>query len=194
VSTPAVKDLMVPLSEYVSLPEGSSLYEAVEALERARQDHVHNRYKHRAVLVLDRRGRVIGKLSQLDVLRGMQPKREEREKIEDIRRFGFSRRFINQLQEQARKERDIVEVLGWDAAQLKVEAFMQTPSESECVDENASLEAAIHQLVAGTHLSLLVTRQSEIVGILRLSDAFVAVARNLTHSVPEGEPPAGAGR
>lgn len=183
MNTTTVKDLMVPLSEYLTLPEGASLYEAVQTLEKARQEHVHNRYKHRAVLVLDRRGRVIGKLSQLDVLRGMQPRGEEVSRIEDIRRYGFSRGFIRRLQEQRRQERDIVRVLGWDAARLKVEDFMQAPTEAECVEEGASLETAIHQLVAGPHLSLLVTREQEIVGVLRMADVFVAVARNLTENV-----------
>ena len=30
-----VKDLMVPLSEYATVPEGSTLYEAVQALEKS---------------------------------------------------------------------------------------------------------------------------------------------------------------
>jgi hypothetical protein len=56
-----------------------------------------------------------------------------------------------------------------------VEDFMQAPSEGEIVEENTSLDTAIHQLVMGTHLSLLVTRGVEIVGILRMSDVFAAV-------------------
>ena len=181
-----VKDLMVPLSEYVTVPEGSTLYEAVQALDKAREEHAYNRYRHRAVLILDKQGRVIGKLSQLDVLRGIEPNREEMEKLEDIRRYGFSRNFINRLQEDRRLESGIVEVMGKDAAGLKVEDFMQAPSEGEYVEENTSLDTAIHQLVKGTHLSLLVTRDKEIVGILRMSDVFVAVARTMIQNgLPE---------
>ncbi len=173
----SVKDLMVPLSEYVTVLQGSTLYEAVQALETARKEHANRRYNHRAVLVLDQKGCVIGKLSQLDVLRGIEPNREEMERLEDIRRYGFSRNFINNLQEQKRQALGIVEVLGKDTAELKVEDFMQAPSEGEYVEENTSLDTAVHQLVRGTHLSLLVTRDKEIVGILRMSDVFVAVAR-----------------
>lgn len=178
----AVKDLMVPISEYVTVPEGSSLSAAVQALEEARREHAHSRYKHRAVLVLDGQGRVVGKLSQLDVLRGIEPKHEEMKRVEDIRRYGFSQTFIHRLQEQRRLETGIVEVLGKDVATLKVEDFMQTLSEGECVEESTSLDMAIHQLVQGTHLSLLVTRAGEIVGVLRLSDVFTAVAHTLVES------------
>ncbi len=170
---------MVPLSEYVTVFEGATLYEAVQALESAREEYVHNRYTHRAVLILDSQGHVIGKLSQLDVLRGIQPNHEEMEKFEDIRRYGFSHNFINSLKEQSRQEGDIVDVLDKDTTGLKVEDFMQTLSEGEYVEEKTSLDTAIHQLVKGTHLSLLATRDKEIVGILRMSDVFVAVAQTM---------------
>ena len=47
----AVKDLMVPISEYATVPEGSTVLEAVIALEKAQEDFDHTRYKHRAVLI-----------------------------------------------------------------------------------------------------------------------------------------------
>ena len=51
-----VKDLMVPLSEYATVTEGSTLFEAVMALEKAQEefDSNHSKYHHRAVLVLDK--------------------------------------------------------------------------------------------------------------------------------------------
>ena len=52
---------------------------------------------------------------------------------------------------------------------------MQAPSEGEFIEQDATLEMAIVQLVQGHHLSLLVTRNKEITGILRMTDAFAAV-------------------
>ena len=52
---------------------------------------------------------------------------------------------------------------------------MQTPTEGEIIDQEASLETAVMQLVTGRHISLLVTRDKEIIGILRMTDAFAAV-------------------
>ena len=52
---------------------------------------------------------------------------------------------------------------------------MQTPSEGEIIEQEASLEMAVMQLVMGLHISLLVTRDREIIGVLRLTDAFAAV-------------------
>ena len=61
------------------------------------------------------------------------------------------------------------------AATLKVKNFMHKPSEGEHLDEAATLNEAIHQLVIGQHQSLLITRKRHIVGILRLTDVFAAI-------------------
>jgi hypothetical protein len=53
---------------------------------------------------------------------------------------------------------------------------MTAPSSGEFVAEDASLGKAVHQLVRGSHQSLLVTRGDEVIGLLRLTDLFAAVA------------------
>jgi len=51
-----VRDLMVPLEEYATVPEEATLFEAVVALEQAQESLDRNRYKylHRSVLVYDK--------------------------------------------------------------------------------------------------------------------------------------------
>jgi CBS domain-containing protein len=61
------------------------------------------------------------------------------------------------------------------AGEKRVRDFMYTPTEGEYVPEDAMLDEAIHQLVLGQHQSLLVTKDNDIVGILRLTDVFAAV-------------------
>ena len=178
-----VKDLMVPLSEYATVPEGATLFEAIMALEQAQEQFDHTKYRHRAVLVLDKNKRVIGKLSQLDVLRAIERKDEQFEQIRDLKQFKFSNKFIYALREQHRLAWPILKDAYKTAASMKVENFMQAPSDGEYVDETTSMDTAIHQLVSGTHLSLLVTRNKEIVGILRMSDVFGAVF----HAMKESE-------
>ena len=52
---------------------------------------------------------------------------------------------------------------------------MQAPSAEEFIEHDASLQIAILQLVMGHHLSLLVTKGGQIIGILRLTDVFAAI-------------------
>jgi CBS-domain-containing membrane protein len=175
VSDYLVKELMVPLSEYATVPEGSTLFDAVLALEKAQEEFDHTKYKHRGVLILDKDQRVIGKLGQLDVLRALEPKDEDLDEVKALSQFGFSSRFVQNLRNQRRLQATPLKDLCSIASKLKVEDFMQAPSEGEIIDQDASLESAVMQLVLGRHLSLLVTREQKIVGILRLTDAFAAV-------------------
>jgi CBS domain-containing protein len=175
VSDFLVKELMVPLSEYATVPKGSTLFDAVQALEKAQEDFDHTKYKHRAILILDKKKRVIGKLSQLDVLRALEPKNEDPVQINEISQFGFSSNFIHKLRARWVMNAQPFKDLCSKASQLKVEDFMQAPSEGEFIEQDATLETAVMQLVHGHHLGLLVTRRKEIIGILRMADAFAAV-------------------
>ena len=170
-----VKELMVPLSEYATVPEGSTLFDAVLALERAQEEFDHTKYKHRGILILDRNKKVIGKLGQLDVLRALEPKDEDPGDSNELDKFGFSANFIHRLRKQRRMKAAPLKDICGKASKLKVEDFMQTPSEGEIIEQEASLEMAVMQLVTGHHISLLVTRGKEIIGILRLTDAFAAI-------------------
>ena len=170
-----VKELMVPLSEYATVLEGSTLFDAVLALEKAQEEFDHTKYKHRGVLILDKNNRVIGKLGQLDVLRALEPKEEVPGDIDELNRFGFSSNFVHKLRKQRRLKAAPLKDLCSKASRLKVEDFMQAPSEGEFIEEEASLEMAVMQLVTGRHISLLVTRDTDIIGILRMTDAFAAV-------------------
>lgn len=171
-----VKDLMVPISEYAAVSVGTSLLDAIRVLERAQDAYTVSKYQHRAILVLDPAGQVVGKISQLRALKAIEGEHEFHDEIEEMRTFKFSESYIAQLRDRYRSRKKIIEEGTLrDAAAKKVEEFMQAPTPGEYVSEDCSLDTAIHKLVAGTHLSLLVTRNKEIVGVLRISDVFAAV-------------------
>ena len=50
-----VKELMVPLSEYATVAKGSTLFDAVLALEKAQEEFDNTKYKHRGVLILEKK-------------------------------------------------------------------------------------------------------------------------------------------
>ena len=175
MKTYAVKDLMVPLSEYATVPVGSTLYEAVLALEKAQEEFDHTKYRHRGVLILDKDNHVIGKLSHMDALRALEPIENQANGIKDLIQFGFSHRFVTDLRKQERLKAEPLSDLCEKTSALKVEDFMRATAEGELIDQEASLDIAIHQLVLGNHLSLLVTKNEITVGILRLADVFAAV-------------------
>ena len=172
-----VNELMVPLSEYATVSEDATLYEAVLALEKAQEnfEDKHTRYRHRAILILDKNGKVVGKLSQMDLLKALEPKYQSMIEGRGPQRFGFTKQFMNSMLQEYHLFADPLEDICRKAAEKNVKEFMYAPSEGEYVTENASLGEAIHQLIMGHHQSLLVTRDEKIVGVLRLTDVFAAV-------------------
>jgi len=173
----SVKELMVPLSEYATVNEDATLYDAVLALEKAQEnfEDKHTRYRHRAILMLDKNGHVVGKLSQLDVLKALEPKYQDMIQGEGSHRFGFTKKFMQSMLEDYSLFASPLDDICRKAGEQPVRNFMHTPTEGEYISEEATLEVAIHQLIMGQHQSLLVTREREIVGILRLTDVFAAV-------------------
>lgn len=178
-----VKDLMVPISEYATVPDDATLFESVLALEKAQEKFQQSRYSHRAVLILDKNKRVVGKLSQMDFLCALEPSDANLDQIRKFKKLGFTRKAVALQQEEYLKSAPPILDVYSTAAKLKVTDLMQRPTEGEYVDEHASLDMALHQLTAGSNLSLLVTRGKDIVGVLRLADVFAAVF----HAMKESE-------
>jgi CBS domain-containing protein len=183
-----VKDLMVPRDEYAVIKKNATILEAVKALEAAQQEFDQTRYRHRAVLVEDENGHIVGKLGQLDILRSLEPGYEEiKSKSSAVSHLGFSKRFIESMIENYRLFEKPLEKICEKAGQREVHKYMHVPSEGEFIDEGTSLDLAIHLLVLGHHQSLLVTRGEEIIGILRMTDVFAAIFHTMKECFADQE-------
>ena len=170
MKTILVKDVMVPVSEYATVSNEATLYDAILALEKAQEEFDQNRYRHRAVLVYDKNDKIIGKVSQIDILRALEPKYEQ---IGIPRsRYPFTPNFMKSLFTQFDLLNKPLDDICKKAGQKRVKEFMGGVEEGELVEEETSLNEAIHMLVVGHLQSVLVAREDEIIGILRLTDAF----------------------
>ena len=174
-----VGELMVPLAEYATVSEEATLNEAVLALEEAQKHVGADREKHRAILVLDKKGRVVGKLDQWTVLWALEPRYKQMGDLRETSRYGFSPDFLKSMIESYGLWRKPLEGLCRKAAEMRVKDIMHAPAEAEYVGEDAALDTAIHLLVMGHHQYLLVTRGEDIVGVLRLSDVFKKICDNI---------------
>ena len=174
-----VRDLMVPLSGYATVSQNATLADAVKALKNAQKEFDQTRDRHRAILVSDENNKIVGKLSQLDVIRSLEPKYVKFDNRKELSRFGFSKDYLDSLFKEHHLWEDSLENICEKAAKIIVKTIMYTPTEGEYVKDDASLEGAIHQLVMGRHQSLLVTRGKDIVGILRLTDVFREIASRI---------------
>ena len=171
-----VGELVIPLSEYATVSVGATLYEAVLALEEAQLDFDLTRYRHRAILVLDEKGDVVGKISQLDVLSALEPKYNEMlEQGKLQQHHGLTKKYLESIMTHYNMWDSDLSKICRKSGEQPVTKFMHTLTEGEYVDENATLAEAIHQLVMGHNQSLMVTRDNKISGILRLTDVFASI-------------------
>ncbi len=167
-----VREIMVSLSEYATVSEDATLFEAVMTLEKAQEKYEQSLYPHRAILIYNKKNKITGKISQLDVLRALEPKYEKIIESRSLSRFGYSNKFLESIFNQYNLWENPLNDLCRKAGKLKVKNFMTIPAESEYITEDRNLDEAIHKFVMGNYQSLLVTREKEIVGILRLTDIF----------------------
>jgi len=170
-----VKDIMVPLADYATVSQEATLFEALTALKEAQNAFDRDKYRHRAILVYDSGKNIVGKLSQLDVIRGLEPKYEGIGDLEEVSHYGLNPDSIRDMIKQYGLWKQPIDYICRKAGTIKVKDIMYTPTRGEYVAEGATLNEAVHLLITGRHQSLLVTRGMDIVGILRLTDVFKKV-------------------
>lgn len=177
----SVKNMMVALEEYETISQDATLQEAVVVLDKAQAEFGKHPHEHRALLVVDGEGRIVGKLSQHDFIKALEPNYERMEKEWKIRlsRFGGGDPYVkNALKEFGLWQKPLQNLCA-RAFQVRVKDIMYTPGEGEFVDVEASMDEAIHRMIIGRHHSLLVIHEEEIVGILRLADVFELVSQEM---------------
>ncbi len=174
MKTSTLEELMVPLAEYATVSEDANILEAINALEDAQKAFDPKRYRHRAVIVLNKQKQVVGKISQHDIIQALEPKYKETKERKKgaLDHFGFGRKFIESVSQQYSTWDKPLQNLYKKALEQKVKSFMYKPTEGEYIKVSATMNEAIHQLIIGKHHSLLVRNGSDIVGIVRLTDVF----------------------
>jgi len=177
METKKIKDLMIPLEQYATVHVESSLYDAVLAIHKSQDNLSAGMQPIRAVFVVDDSNKIVGKMGHLAFLKALEPKYNNIVDLDKLTRAGVSLDFISSMTDNLRLWQDDLMNIWKRAHSMKVKHVMSPASES--IDENASLSEAIHQIILLQSLSLLVKSGSKIVGILRLSDLYNEVERNI---------------
>ena len=175
--TKRVKDLMIPLAEYPTVPDSATLLDAVRTLQRSRLTHTSDRQPPRAVLITNMNRKVVGQIGHLDFLKALEPKYGLIGDLDMLSRVGVSNELMTSLIDNLKFwQRDLTEVCR-RARFVGVRDIMHPITES--IDEDSPLAEAIHRIVMWQTMRILVTRAGEAVGILRLADLYGEVAECL---------------
>ena len=175
MKTKTVGTLMVPLSEYATVSKDATVKEALRSLENKNMSYGDGPYRHSSLVVVNKDGHAVGRVSQVDIMRALEPGYSQLGDSRWIERSRLSERMLISIREQFSLWEQPVQKLRQTMENVRVSEIMQVPSEGEFVDESDTLNVAMHRIVMGSHHSLLVTRNRKIVGILRSTDAFNAL-------------------
>ena len=172
-----VRDIMVPLSDYATVSEDANMMETIRSLENQTKKFGSGPYRHRAVLVVNKKNEVVGKVSQVDIMRAVEPNYQKIGSDLNLSRFGLSRDFMKAILKQYKLWERSMETMCDLAKQTNVKKVMYTLTGHQKVHDSDSLFVAMHQIVMGQHQSLLVTKggSKNIIGVLRSTDVFNAL-------------------
>ena len=175
MKTRTIKELVEPVENYATVSKEASLKEALKALENEKRKHEKGPYRHRSLVVIDEKKHVVGRVSQIDIMRALEPRYKQIGDDLWFERSRLTRRMLTMIREQFQLWEQPVESMRKTLENLKVEDIMQVPTEGEFVKETDTMNIAMNRIVMGSHHSLLVTRGKVIVGILRSTDVFNAL-------------------
>ena len=173
------KDVMIPISRYVTVKKTDTLIQVIQALDNARQtdqDHA-----HRDAIVTDENGEFMGKVTMLDIFKALEPNYQ---KIEKVRSTGaLTQDFVTKAVKDFNLWVEPLQDVCGRGAHLTVSEVMHVPGDADFVNENDSIELALHKYVMGVHQPLIVKQGDTVTGVLRFGDVF-EVTREAMLSCP----------
>lgn len=174
-----VRDFMVSVADFPRISEETTFSEAVLALEKHFDEFMAGKAKQRITLVHDAQNRILGKLTPMDVLRGLEP---EYDKIIDPAKHSLASEVdyvVETMAGQAILWAKPFDDLCSTAQYVKVANLFTRPSENRTVQVEDSLNLAFHRFVMGRYDSLFVKEQGKLVGLLCFSDVYREVCRRI---------------
>jgi hypothetical protein len=173
-----VRQLMVPIDRFPKISDNASLFDALFALENAQEAFLSGKAEQRVLLVEDEQEQIIGKISPIDLFRGLEKKYNEVNVEETLEKFGL--KYIwNNMQKDLNLWESPFEDLCRKAADVHVKDFVNIPGEGQTVDVADNISICFHLFVVNRHDTLFVLEGNQFVGLLRFSDVYREVSRRM---------------
>lgn len=167
-----VRELMRPLDEFPQISSQATFMEAVETLEKVDQEFQSGKAVQRILLVYNATGKILGKMSPMDVVQGLEPQYLNA----DIPKSKSYSQLIQAVHESTEKElrlwRDPLKELCKKTYSVKIHEFIKMPTPDHMVRIDDNIYEAVHLFVVERHDSLFVQDGQDIVGLIRFSDVY----------------------
>lgn len=166
-----VREVMIPIEDYTTLNQESTIQEAVDRLRGSFFDKVSTsrimETGHRSIVVFDERGKIIGILAIIDLLRAIMPAYLSAPKPSMADSIQYSPMFWSGMFER--------EVLRLGKKRIR---DIMSPAPLT-IDANANLMEAAHIMISNNERRLAVLQSGNVAGVIREQDLFFEIERIL---------------
>lgn len=171
-----VRDLMVLTDRFPKISNRTGYFEALSVLESAQQKYLSGESEQRILLVENEKGQVIGKLSPIDLFRGLETNYSRVNAEETLTRLGFD--YIwKSMQKDFNLWENPFKDLCHKAKEIQINDFIKEPSKGQSVGADDPLVKCFHLFVMNRHDALFVLENDEIIAIVTFSDVFSKTAQ-----------------
>ena len=174
-----VRELMRPIEEFPSISSQATFMEAAEALEKADQEFESGRAPQRILLVYDVAEKIVGKMSPMDLVQGLEPKYINIDGLKSTPHYGLVRMSLASMKKELRLWHRPLGELWKKAHSIKIHDFIKMPTTDHMVRADDKMDDAFHLFVVGRHDSLFVKDGQNIVGLIRFSDVYKKIRETM---------------
>jgi CBS domain-containing protein len=174
-----VRDLMRPVEEFPSISSHATLAEAVAALEKAQEEFISGKNSQRILLVHNKAGKIVGKISPMDVLQGLEPSYDKIDSLKSSSPYHLGQETLDTMKEQFRLWQRPLADMCRKAYTVKIENYVKMPTPDHMVNADDKMDNVFHLFVVGRHDSLFVRDGNELVGLIRFSDVYRKISQTM---------------
>ncbi len=178
-----ISELMRPIDEFPLISTEASFMDGVVALEKANQEFKLGNAPERILLVHDVNKKIIGKLSPMDIVQGLEPKYDDMDHLKTNQYYHMIRSSLISMKDEFRLWHRPLGELCEKAHTVKIQNFIKMPTPDHMVMIDDNLDVAFHLFVVKRHGSLFVKDGQNIVGLILFSDVYKKI-REIMKSCP----------
>lgn len=163
-----VRELMRSIDEFPRISSQATFMEAVKVLEKVDLEFKSGKAPEKILLVYDVTGYIVGKLSPMDVVQGLEPNYANIDDLKVTPYYQLIRMWHRPLGELCEK-----------AHSVKIHNFIKMPTTDHMVNVDDKMDSAFHLFVVNRHDSLFVKDGQDIVGLIRFSDVYKKIRETM---------------
>lgn len=171
VEEKTLREVMIPIGEYTTLNQKSTVIEAIDKLRESFYAKVSTsrimETGHRSILVVDDRGEITGILAIIDLLRAVMPAYLSAPKPSTADNVQYSPMFWDGM-----FQREVIRLAG-----KKIKDVMSAAPRT--IDANANLMEAAYTMISQNKRRLTILDSGKVIGIIREQDLFFEIERIL---------------